>query len=373
MPVTMGVTLAGEVAKYKAEIWNPTATEKISDFPLGVETNITTITNVFSANWLVVTPLEGIVYDRYTSKIKLTRPTKQGPEFRPIVVGGDILMPSSRGMRLDDTTFNNVSNPPIAFEFFFIGEVNTATPFNRLHLMDKKALEDFSKVRLIDTDAEGNEIRNYSSYIVNMLQLGFKLPDKYIAGESNIKLDTRDTGILTPIYNDDDIVIDLGSITIPPSNSSLDYFNNTFELFLPFIESPIDLLSDLVIGKTLKVEYVVDLYSGDLTVNIFNGGETPFHSSTSTIGRNVPVKISTDTSYNMTGTSGVLNDVMRAYVRHSKPELVDGQFYNLVSKEGVIGAYKGYLEVDNIELKGKALSGEKQQILSVLRNGVIIK
>lgn len=373
MSVTMGVTLAGEVAKYKAEIWNSTATEKISDFPLGVETSITTTPILPSANWLVITPLEGIVYDRYTKNIKLKKSFKQGPEFTPVIVDGKIVMPGSMGVRLHNLTFDNVSNPPITFEFFFIGEVNTATPFNRLHLMDKKALEDFSKVRLVDVDAEGNEKRNYSSYIVNMLQLGFKLPDKYVAGESVIKLDTLATGVLTPIYNDDDIIIDLGSITIPPSNSSLDYFNNTFELFLPFIESPIDLLSDLVIGKTLKVEYVVNLYSGDLTVNIFNGLETPFHSSTSTIGRNVPVKISIDTSYNMTGTSGVLNDVMRAYVRHSKPELVEGQFCNLVSKEGAIGVYKGYLEVDNIELKGKALSGEKQQILAVLRNGVIIK
>lgn len=375
MPVTMGVTLAGEVAKYKAEIWNSTLTEKLSDFPLGVQTNITTdgVSNDWQARCLVVTPLEGIVYDRYTDNIDLDMPWISGPTFGPIYVAGDPVMPGSVGMRLYDTPFNNVSNPPITFEFFLIGEVNTATPFNRLHLMDKKALEDFSKVRLIETDTDGNEIRNYSSYIVNMLQLGFKLPDEYIAGESNIKLDSLNTGILTPIYNDDDIVIDLGSITIPPSNSSLDYFNNKFELFLPFIESPIDMLADLVIGKTLKVEYVIDLYSGDLTVNIFNGEETPFHSSTSTIGRNVPVKISTDTTYSMTGTSGVLNDVMRAYVRHSKPELVEGQFYNLVSKEGAIGAYKGYLEVDNIELTGKALSDEKQQILAVLRNGVIIK
>lgn len=373
MPVTMGVTLAGEVAKYKAEIWNADLTTKLSDFPLGVNTNITTTPVMATANWLVMTPLQGIKYDRYTSNIKLKKSFKPGPLFTPITNNSGVVMPDSVGLRLYDATFDNVSNTSITFEFFLIGEIKTATPFNRLHLMNKKALEDFSKVRLVETTTDGSEIRNYSSFIVNMLQLGFKLPDKYIAGESNIKLDSLNTGIFTPIFNDDNLVINLGSINIPPSKSSLDYFNNTFELFLPFIESPIDLLSDLVIGKTLKVEYVVDIYTGDLTVNIFNGGETPFHSSKSTIGRNVPVKISTDTGYDMAGTSGVLNAVMRAYVRHSKPELVEGQFYNLVSKEGVIGAYKGYIEVDNIELKGKALSGEKQQILSVLRNGVIIK
>lgn len=373
MPVTMGVTLGGEVAKYKAEIWNATATEKISDFPLGAQTNITTTAGEFTANWLVITPLPGIVFDRYTDNISLKQPWNSGPGFDIIRVAGDPVMPDSRGMRLYDSPFNNVANPPISFELFFIGEVNTATPFNRLHLMDKKALEDFSKVRLIETDSEGSEIRNYSSYIVNMLQLGFKLPDEYIAGESNVKLDTLNTGILTPIYNDDDIVIDLGSVIVPAAASSVDYFNSKFEMFLPFIESPIDLLPDLVIGKTVKAEYVLDLYSGDLTINLYNGSETPFSSTTSTIGRNVPVKISTDTTYSMVGTSGVLNGVMTAYIRHTRPELAEGQFYNLVTKQGPIGAYKGYLEVDSIELGVRALSDEKQQIISILKSGVIVK
>lgn len=373
MPVTMGVTLSGEVAKYKAEIWNATATEKISDFPLNTQTDITTMAGEFTSNWLVITPLPGIVYDRYTDTIELSRPWQSGPTFEIMRVAGDPVMTDSRGMRLADTYFSNVSNPPISFDFFFIGEVNTATPFNRLHLMDKKALEDFSKVRLIETDENGGEIRNYSSYIVNMLQLGFKLPDEYIAGESNVKLDTLNTGILTPIYNDDDIVIDLGSVVVPAASSSVDYFNSKFEMFLPFIESPIDLSPDLVIGKTINVEYVLDLYSGDLTINLYNGTTTPFSSTTSTIGRNVPVKISADTTYSMVGTSGVLNGVMTAYIRHTRPELAEGQFYNLVTKQGPIGAYKGYLEVDSIELGGRALSDEKQQIISILKSGVIVK
>lgn len=374
MASTLRVVLGGETNKFTAAIWNAGLTEKLSDVEVGVEV---TLNGVAGQSWaapcLVLTPLEGIVYDRYTDDIELNRPWNSGPSFDQNEVSGNPSLAGSLGMRMYDSAFNNVSNSVVNFEFYWIGEVNTATPFNKLHLMNEKALTDFSKVRLVETDENGNEIFNYSQYIVNMLQLGFKIPDDYIAGDSVIRLDILNTGIVTPIFSTDRVAIDLGQIPIPAIDSSVDLTGAVYELFTPFIADPIELDYSLIGGKTLKVEYVLDLYVGDVTINVYTDTETAIVSVAKSIGRNVPIKLSTETNYTISGTNGVINGLMRAYVRHSKAILVEGSFTNLISKSGQIGDYKGYLEVENIELAGNMLANEKDSLINLLNSGVIIK
>ena len=369
---TMTVTFAGDTAKYKAELWNYALDTKLADIPLDTPYVATGGSN-FGSNYILFTPIaEGIEFDSYTDNVSLSMPWKAGPKIKTNNAIGNPFPNGVRGMYLSNEVISNVSNRP-TFTLLYIGEVVTVTPFNRLHSMDDAALEDFSEVRLIETDVNGNEVFNYSVYIINLLNIGFELPSAAITGNSNIILGSLDTGINTPLFNTDSVTVDLGDIEVPASNSSLDFLSNTFELFLPFVESPIDISPTLCIGKTIHVEYVIDLYTGDMTINLYNGEETPFSSTKTTIGRNIPTKLVGETNYSITGKNGVTNNVLTAYIRHTKPELVEGQFYNLVSKAGAIGAYKGYLEVDSMELQGKALADEKQQILSILRNGVIVK
>lgn len=369
---TMTVTFAGDTAKYKAELWNYALDTKLADVPLDTP-YVATGGGNFNSNYILFFPIaEGIEFDSYTDDLVLSAPWNPYPAISATTVIGDPLPNGARGMYLSDERLSNVSNSP-TFTLLYIGEVVTVTPFNRLHLMDDAALEDFANVRLIETDTEGNEVFNYSVYIVNLLNIGFELPESAIAGNSNIQLGDLNTGINTPLFATDTVTVDLGGIEVPASSSSLDFLSNTFELFLPFVESPIDISPTLCIGKTIHVEYVIDLYTGDMTINLYNGEETPFSSTKTTIGRNIPTKLVGETNYSITGTNGVTNNVLTAYIRHTKPELVEGQFYNLVSKAGTIGAYKGYLEVDSMELQGKVLADEKQQIISILRNGVIVK
>ncbi|MBN2866660.1 MAG: hypothetical protein JXK16_11695 [Thiotrichales bacterium] len=369
---TMTITLAGDTDKYTAELWYDDMTTKVGDIPLNTPYVATGGSNFGTSNAIILRPIGDVVFDSYTSDITLSEPWKAGPEFTELNPIGDPWGDGLRGMFLSNVLITNVSNSP-TFDIKYIGGSVVVTPFNRLHSMDGVALEDFAKVRLIETDVDGNQVFNYSVYIVNLLNIGFELPSSAIAGNSNIILGSLDTGINTPLFNTDSVTVDLGYIEVPASTSSLDYLSNTFELFLPFVESPIDIDPTLCIGKTIHIEYVIDLYTGDMTINLYNGEEKPFSSTKTTIGRNIPTKLVGETNYSITGTNGVINNVLTAYIRHTKPELVEGQFYNLVSKVGSIGLYKGYLEVDNMELQGKALADEKQQILSLLRNGVIIK
>ena len=368
----MTVTFAGDTAKYKAELWNYALDTKLADIPLDTP-YIATGGASFASNYILFTPIaEGIEFDSYTHDVSLSMPWKSGPTIRTNNKIGDPFPNGVRGMYLEDDLISNVDNSP-TFNLFYIGEVVTVTLFNRLHSMDDAALENFSEVRLIETDVNGNEVFNYSIYIINLLQLNFVLDESYIVGDSNIILGERDTNIKAPLLKGDKITVNLGEIEIPDSNSSLDYFSNIFELFLPFIASPINIEPSLCIGKTLTVDYVIDLYTGDITVNVFNGELFPVVSRKDAIGRSVPTKLVKEMFNQISGENGVSNGVLTAYVRHTKPELVGGQFYNLVSKSGTIGNYKGYLEVENIELGGQFIGFEKDRIISLLRNGVNVK
>ena len=366
---SMNVTFAGDTTKYKAELWNNSLDTKIADIPL----NVPYVVNGDYSYILFSPIMAGIEFDSYTDDAELIAPWDySAPTIEKIDVMGNPFPDGIVGMYLSDESVSNVANSP-TYTLNYVGEVITITPFNRLHLMNSEALTSFSNIALITKDANGNEVFNYSVYIANLLNIGFELPSQAIAGNSNIILGNFDTGVNTPIFNNDSVSVDLGNIHVPSSNSSLDYLSNKFELFLPFVESPIEIEPSLCVGKTIRVEYIIDLYTGDVTINLYNGDATPFASSKATIGRNIPTKLVGETNYSVSGTNGVINNVLTPYIRHTKPEIVESQFYNLVTKNGSIGIYKGYIEVDNMELQGKALLDEKHQILSLLRNGVIVK
>lgn len=370
---TIELTFSGDVDKYRAELWDADLTAKIEDIPLETPYIAEGGTTQQNSNLILFIPLdESITFDRSTDNVDLNMPWNKGLELRKTTGKGVPLPVEQRCIVLFNTWIDNVSNSP-TFNLYYFGEVETVIHFNRLHLMDAQALEALSNARLIETGTGGEEIFNYSIYIINLLQLNFELGGDYIAGDSDIILGERNTNIETPLFKSDSIVVPLGEIEIPDSDSSLDYFSNTFELFLPFIADPINIDASLCIGKTLAVDYVIDLYTGDITVNVYNGELFPVVSRKDAIGRIIPTKLVSEVTGIVSGANGVSNDVLTAYVRHTKPELVNGQFYNLVSKSGTIGNYKGYLEVENIELGGSFLAYEKERIISLLRNGVNVK
>lgn len=85
-----------------------------------------------------------------------------------------------------------------------------------------------------------------------------------------------------------DCRFDLGSVTISPYyNNYLDYAPYTkLELWLPFIGF-VDLDNSIVMGKTIKIEYVINLYTGVATVYILCNG-TIIQTKEGSIGIEIP-------------------------------------------------------------------------------------
>ena len=122
------------------------------------------------------------------------------------------------------------------------------------------------------------------------------------------------------------MTIDLGEIYVPRKhNNSYDYMNTDALLHLPF-SNAIDLDLEYVIGCHVGVKYVLDLYSGYVTINISSSRVNKvIRSETLKIGRDIPFirRVGGDTINQLSTSGGVNNGVLTPFI-----ELVRNKIHN---------------------------------------------
>ncbi len=120
--------------------------------------------------------------------------------------------------------------------------------------------------------------------------------------------------------------------------------------------------------------YVLDAYSGDVTVNVYSEVQPePIKTTKITLGRTIPFKMFNDSLQSTVGAfNGANNGVLTAYIQKIEKVVSAGEYSNTVKVEGVLGGYSGFLSVEEIEIKSKATLEEILDIKSILKNGVYI-
>lgn len=319
-------------------------------------------------------PLPGVEIIEVKSKTPPARPHRPEPTFN-----------TEAGGFWESTTIGSNSVDVFGGGVYGVYEINAIggggtevlAPFNRIYAMDKTALEMLANVDMYQTisNEEGTTTVGVSraNFIINLLNLPFKLSPDLIVGNGDVYLGKYNTNIDAPILEGDKLELDLGKIEIDDlENSILDIEGVKLELIAPFINTLIPLEPYEVNGKVVSVKYVIDLYTGSLTVNVYNGGPLPIRSINSIIGRSIPIKVRADVERALGAFNGVYNGVYYAYIRRVKPDLITGNFNNLVTVNEPISGNSGYLEVLEPELNISATSSEKSEIIRLLKSGVII-
>lgn len=218
---------------------------------------------------------------------------------------------------------------------------------------------------------ENVSIRNY---IYNLYTLPFDVSE--LDGEKqNIELGGGTLNTESAILTKSILNVLVAEIPVPAKyNNAYDYIKTTCTLYLPFVES-IKLDVERVINKTIIVEYVIDLYDGVATCNVYSEDEL-LTSKLNEIGRKVPFYQKTEVSSEIPQIGKVLNNSIKIpfieVVRNIPYNEVEG-IGNEVSQVEVIGNLEGYVEVRTIHLQTSATKREQEMIISQLRNGVIIK
>lgn len=227
--------------------------------------------------------------------------------------------------------------------------------------------------------ADGTTI-NVQQYFSSYKKFYCKIP---VAGYKQLKGGRYDFGEQAPYVKEHTIVVDCGSVEIPEQNQSLlDYSPfSRLTIYLPFIGFQ-ELDDKLVVGHTLKVQYVVDVLSGRCLAQLFVD-RTDLQSCFAEYGGTIAADeiFGTDNGYNYYGayelmTTMQLGELSCYVLIHTKMPL-EGDIVNykgLPTNEIVkVGDVSGYVKYSSIHVDGMtATDAEKSEIESLLLSGIFV-
>ena len=225
----------------------------------------------------------------------------------------------------------------------------------------------------------GSTTIQYGQNILGLIELPFPIPSDMANSTGNVKLGDLDTGIVATVLNDDLLTVNMGSITIPKTfNNSLDFINTFCTLNLPYCE-PFTIANEYLIGETINIFYDIDLYTGKALIRI-----TSTKTGNSIVTKNIDLNINipfgdvqdkpSQNSVNNLELGGY-NGVKTPFIEVMRNDAIlpKGFFTIPVSDEKTLQNERGFVKIDDIELRLNAPDNEKDNIISLLSNGVIIK
>lgn len=250
-----------------------------------------------------------------------------------------------------------------------VKKVEKIGEFTRLYNPVESELTELAKVRF------QNDV-DMGQYITALFKIPFEIPTNLITEEKrNIVLGTLDTNVTANGLTTYNMVVDVGTIAIPEKYENVyDYIDTECILNLPYFDK-VYLSNEFVIGQTVRIEYIIDLYSGNATCNIyssFTGGIV--ESTNGVICCNIPFVQKTNNSVVGLISNINKNIIDTAYIEviRNKPYNVETVFGAETIDFGVIGDYTGYIEVSDVVLNSSATNEEKNEITDLLKEGVTI-
>lgn len=254
-------------------------------------------------------------------------------------------------------------------------QTSVVTGNNNIYLIDKKILTELNTERFVRIN---DSFYDYGQYILGLLQLPFKIDDSLILEKEPIILANLKTKVEANRISTDKIKVDLGDIEIiGKENNLLDYSYTTAILHLPRVDS-INIDLEYVINQTISIIYIIDCYNGSATINIYSSKISDVIVTKKVdIGVNIPFAnlVTNTTTDNNNIMVGGDNGITKPFIEIVKSNFIipDGFFTIPIIDEDMLYNQNGYIEVDDIELKNSINKIEYDDILSILKNGIIIK
>lgn len=235
-------------------------------------------------------------------------------------------------------------------------------------------LSDFAALRFIKekenpTDTSGFfQLVDLGDYVVSVKRFYCPIIDVLTA---YIKAGNYNTNIQAETPQNDNFIIDCGTVTIPNKNNSITDYQTDIKIFLPFVGF-VGVSSDYV-GKTLTLKYKVNIITGDsLALLTCNGIEVDFVQCT--VSNDIIFKTNKE---NVFGGNAEFNlQVLKglqpyAVIKYFTDE--NKQIYNADCKRVLLSEISGYFVVSELtNFTANITETENQMLLNELSNGVII-
>lgn len=221
---------------------------------------------------------------------------------------------------------------------------------------------------------EYGELIDLGQHIANLYIIPFSLSDITSDDKTPIILGGNTVDTESKQINSDIMSIRVAEIEVPAKyNNVYDYINTTCKLFLPFIP-PVEIEPARVISNIIIVDYIIDMYAGEVNVNIYSN-DVLITTIQRSIKQDIPFKQDVQNLfYNQLG-SKLMNHVTVPYIEVSRniPYNNMGEYGHNIIEYTELNEVNGYVEVQKINLIGKATKREKQELERLLADGVFIK
>lgn len=236
-----------------------------------------------------------------------------------------------------------------------------------------KEITSLSKEIIANNVGNNPTLLDSTSYIKAYYRIPFKIDDNNLQTGVNFLLANTKSTTTTTQVTSDTLTFAIGKINIPEKyKNAFDYQNVSCVLYLPFADS-IELSPADVINKTIAINYVMDMYTGIVTINVMNSDNDTIYSKA--------FKLSTDLPFlqvvNLAQTGKIVNTynnaIRQAYVLLTRHIPVTQQFGYPTREQGPLKYYKGYVECSDIQLNSLSDNEELSEIQALLSKGVFIK
>ena len=278
-------------------------------------------------------------------------------------------------LTIDTTKITGLSDITLNDNYVATLPVETIGGFCNLYKVTEKELSQLSKVRF-QKDTTSGTVVDYGSSITQLYILPLNLPAEIIGDKSHIILGSFDSQVESTLLNTYTVDYDMGSITVPAKyNNAYDFINTTCTLRVPFFNA-VALDPENVVGHTISIKFTLDLYSGNVTMNVvsdFTGGI--IYSATANIVTQIPF-IQKQNNSVVNQLSNVFKYVIATpvieVVRNIPYQADNSTFGRETVQVAKLNTVHGYCEVDNVNLVTLATNDEKDSIISLLKEGVFI-
>ena len=278
-------------------------------------------------------------------------------------------------LTIDTTQITGLSDITLNDNYVATLPVETIGGFCNLYKVTENELSQLSKVRF-QKDTTSDTVIDYGSSITQLYILPLNLPAEIIGDKSNIILGSFDSQVESTLLNNYTVDYDMGSISVPAKyNNAYDFINTTCTLRVPFFNA-VALDPENVVGHTISIKFTLDLYSGNVTMNVmsdFTGGI--IYSATANIVTQIPF-IQKQNNSVVNQLSNVFKYVIATpvieVVRNIPYQADNSTFGRETVQVAKLNTVHGYCEVDNVNLVTLATNDEKDSIISLLKEGVFI-
>lgn len=278
-------------------------------------------------------------------------------------------------LTIDTTQITRLSDITLNDNYVATLPVETIGGFCNLYKVTEKELSQLSKVRF-QKDTTSDTVIDYGTSITQLYILPLNLPDDIIGDKSHIILGSFDSQVESTLLNNYTVEYNMGSISVQAKyNNAYDFINTTCTLRVPFFNA-VALDPENVVGHTISIKFTLDLYSGNVTMNVvsdFTGGI--IYSATANIVTQIPF-IQKQNNSVVNQLSNVFKYVIATpvieVVRNIPYQADNNTFGRETVQVAKLNTVHGYCEVDNVNLVTMATNDEKDSIISLLKEGVFI-